>query len=307
MRFKTILLMCFVLVVMSMSVFAANQNITEENLTTTLEIYDQPTMSGVLIEDSDTSVANEIDPVPADLVEVNCTGTAEDLDGEADIDSAWGYAYLQSEGYGAADDNVNHYTDSSCDIDKTTGDGNQATITCSFNISFYAVNGTWECNITVNDTVNLQGSGTDTTAMKELLALDVEDGEIDFGSLAIGDDTGTTDFTKAINNSGNVNMTIDLNPWGAAFNDGTSMNCTTGTLDDTDLRVATSATQAYAGRTQLTADAGTGTSVPSFYIAPQTSGVNPSQGTLYFGMGIGATETPTGYCTGNLMFTAIVG
>lgn len=303
---RILLLLCVGLVLASLSAMAANQDIHQENLTTQLNLQDAPTITtAVLVEDTDTSVADQLDPTPGTTFEVNCTATVSDEDGEADINSAWAELYQQSVGDAASDDPQNHYTNSACTLDTSVGGANDVGVVCTFNVEFYAVNDTWECNLSANDSVNQEVSGTDTSVMNNLLALDVADGVLDFGTLAVGADTGTSDVSKVITNNGNTDMGIKLNVWGSLQNDQHSMNCTTGYTEPGDLKVSNAASTAYASKTALASSADDGTTYGAFSLARQTSGVTGSTGNLYFGMGVSASGNPTDTCTGNLMFTAI--
>jgi hypothetical protein len=80
------------------------------------------------------------------------------------------------------------------------------------------------------------------------------------------------------------------------------MTCTAGYLPHDDLRVATTASVDYASRIQIASTADDGTPI-GFTVPKQTAGLDPTQGTLYFGMGVSDVGNPQGRCWGNLMIT----
>ena len=47
---------------------------SQENVTTSLSLYVAPTISNVLVDDADQSVANQIDLTPATTTQVWCSG-----------------------------------------------------------------------------------------------------------------------------------------------------------------------------------------------------------------------------------------
>lgn len=305
MKGKLTILCLLVLVLASFSALAQHQ----ENLTTTLDLYVAPTVSNVLVDDADSSIANEIDLTPGSTTSVWCYAEIEDADGESDINASWAYLYLSSGDYTDADDPQNHYTNSSCVIDTSFGTANQASVNCTFpSVEFYAVNGSWKCSMFANDSVALSsGPINDTTNVNNLLALDVADGALDFGKLAIGTDTGTSDTAKTVTNNGNTDLGIKLNVWGSILNDGHSMDCTSGYLVPGDIRVHHTASIAYASKTPLASTNDDGTEYSDLYkILRQTSGTTGSTDDLYFGAGVSSTGSPTGTCSGNLMFTGLV-
>jgi hypothetical protein len=304
---RIILLLCFGLALASLNVFGANQNVSNENVTINLSLLDQPRVT-VLLEDGDSLIPNELDPTPNGTFRVNCSAIVTDGDGDGDLQAAWAYLYFaKNSTWDDADDPRDHYTNSSCIIDPATVDGdNEAEVDCNFDLQFYIYNGTWECNVTVNDSsAGLEGNNLSRSNVTELLAINVPNGNIDFGALPVGYDTGTTDFIKTVYNMGNINIGVKLNTWGLAAGDGDSMRCTAGSIDDSALRVDTVAAQTYADRTSLVSSAGDGTILAGFTIPRQTSGTLATNDDLYFGTGTatGGAGFPEGECDGNIMFT----
>jgi hypothetical protein len=308
---RLLILMFVGIVLASFSVTAANQNVSQENITINLSILDKPAITNLLVEDSDTGgVPGTIDPIPNSTYWVNCSADISDQDGDGDLVSAWAYLWHESVAIGDGDDPQNHFYNDSCAITGVDGDNN-AKVDCLFTLSFYTWNGSWTCNLTVNDTGDLNGTAETTATITELMAINVDNSDLDFGSLAINKTTQSVDYDRTIWNEGNINISVKLNTWGgAAQNDGDSMDCTVGSIRDDQLRVSDTAAQDWTLKTPLQSVAGDGVDiVPDFAIARQTAGSAPTSGVLHFGMATDAQGTDglfNGVCSGNLMFTGIL-
>lgn len=307
---KILMLLCFGLIMASISVMGANQNVTQENITTSLTVFATPVVGTVLLEDSDDSVVDELDPTPNSTFVVTCNATVTDLDGDTDLNESWGYIHANGVAYGDPDDDLNHYTNNTCSIITGAVD-NDAVISCDFNVIFYADNSQWTCTLFVNDSQSLEDSNTDTSTMTDLLAIDVADGNIDFGSLNVGSDSGGADYSKTLYNIGNIDMGLKLNTWGSSLGDGRSMTCTNGFTLPGDIRAHYNTGQFWDTQKQnLTSTGDDGTEFDDgngvVTIAHQTSGITGSTDLIHFGMGVSTHgNTPSGSCTGNIMFTAI--
>ena len=290
---------------------AANQNRTNENITTTVTIQNSaPTFDSTPeFDDSDTSDSGAyIDLTPNETSMVRCIAYVSDADGDSDVVSANATFYNVSNGADGAADYSFRYKNSSCTINTDYGSSTQLNITCTAYIYWYADNGTWECKVTVEDNGNNVVSATSNQpTLRELYALDIDSSSaLDFGTLAIGQDTGTTDQTVTVYNIGNMAIDLILEPYGSSENDGYSMACTGGNLDDSDIKYSLSSGVDYDSKTELTS--GAGTTVSNFDLDRQTSGTAPSSSRkVHFGFGIQSSETGrSGSCSGKLMFTALV-
>ncbi|MBN2423167.1 hypothetical protein JXB41_08140 [Candidatus Woesearchaeota archaeon] len=175
------------------------------------------------------SVENPVDLVAASVKSVSCNGTITDNDGYNDILNV--NATLFSPDYGqdeeSPDNNSIHYTNTSCVLFNQAG--NNSDFNCSFDMQYYSLNSTWQCNITVIDVLNATNSSKINTTVNELLAIDISPSVLDYGDLGINEISGT-DILANVTNFGNVK--IDLELWGYALvqTDNLSMDCTTGNI-----------------------------------------------------------------------------
>lgn len=153
---------------------------------------------------------------------VNCNATIRDWNGYNDIvlvnSTIWDMATSTID---AADDNNSHYTNTNC---TNTGNGVNYTVNylCTFDVYYYANNGTWNCSVTAMDTWNKTGNRTNTTIVLPLYALNVTDG-IDYGNVAVESDSLTK--TANVTNFGNRAINISVEGYGVTRGDGLAMNC----------------------------------------------------------------------------------
>lgn len=150
---------------------------------------------------------------------VSCVGTVTDNDGFADIVSVTADFFRTSVGSGSALDDNDHYRltgDSQCI--PSSGSGNSETYTCTFAIQYFAdatdsgsPNSTddWTCSLSPSDSVGDGTKSEDTVEIASLLALDVTS-SIDYGSLSPGANTGATNQTTVVSNTGNRDMDPQL-------------------------------------------------------------------------------------------------
>jgi len=263
-----------------------------------------PVTSNVSID----SGAVSITLTEATTANVVCTATVTDNDGYADIDSVEAKLYRTAVGAGAGDDNSNHYTvsgDANCV--PSDGAGTTETYTCTIPVEFYAdptdagsayEGDNWTCQITPTDSVGDGTPDTDTIEMDTLTALDVTS-SIAYGALALGGDTGTSDQTTTVTNTGNELIDIQLDGYGAGDGDGYAMTCTIGNIVIGNERYDTSASTAWSAKTQLTDSA---VSLISFNLAKGAA----STKAVYWGFGMPSTGVG-GSCTGTVNFTAVSG
>lgn len=165
---------------------------------------------------------------------VSCNATVRDWNGYADINNVTATFYdNNTQGPGSADDNNDHYTNSSCNY---TGDDGNFTryFTCNFTVWYYANNGSqWVCNVTATDSyafnssVNNSNSLANTTSISQLLALNVTQ-LIDYGNMAVGDTSNAVEAN--VTNFGNYDINISLKGYGATEGDGLAFVCDIGTI-----------------------------------------------------------------------------
>lgn len=162
---------------------------------------------------------------------VSCVGTVTDADGFADISSVKADFYRTGATISAPLDANDHYQlsgDANCV--PSGGAGNSETYTCAFSVEYFAdaTDATggfpaddWTCTMTPTDTVGEGTASSDVIEMNTLLALNVT-ASISYGTLNPNTDTGATNQTTTVTNTGNVDMDPQLS--------GTDMTCSGNTI-----------------------------------------------------------------------------
>jgi hypothetical protein len=138
----------------------------------------------------------------------------------------------------------NHYTNTSCSLGDNTS-STERPVTCSFPLQYYANPSQWTCKINSYNATNDAASNSDNANVKSLIALDVVESEVDFGTLALGN-TSSDDVRTTVRNVGNVK--IDANMSGTAF------TCSSGVISPEAIRYSSSSGQSYSSMTELTVD-----------------------------------------------------
>ena len=191
---------------------------------------------------------------------------------------------------GSADDNNNHYTNVSCGLGINDTETTRP-VTCSVSLQYYANPSTWTCKIrSYNSTIDLTSNSVDTT-VNQLVALDVTEATVDFGTLALGA-TSSSDVTATVQNNGNVQ--IDVNLTGSAF------SCATGSLDRETIHYNASSGIAYSSMTALS-----GTTANLDLNVVKSTGV-ASTALTYWKISLPASGAG-GTCTDTITFTAVSG
>ncbi len=184
-----------------------------------------PIVSGVSVDSGAVSVTLTENTTK----NVICSGTATDTNGYEDIERVGAFFYRTSIGTSSASDNNNLYRlygDSECI--PSGGAGNSETYTCTFPIQYYAdatdagsaySADTWSCEMHAYDGAATGTPAVDTIEVASLLALDVTS-TIAYGTVNANTDTGTTNQSTTVTNTGNVDMDPQLS--GIAMTDGGS-------------------------------------------------------------------------------------
>ncbi|MCK5450083.1 hypothetical protein KAI32_04400 [Candidatus Pacearchaeota archaeon] len=205
-------------------------NIVEVTVTTAdsdmapnLTMNSPPTITNLIVEDFYTVPINEIDLTPSSTTPIYCTGIATDYDGDNSISTATAEFYASTSGQGNPDDDNDHYTNSSCEINTSYGTSEEAQINCTFNLEYYSNSDNWQCQINVTDNMSISATASDSTFVNTLLSIGVTS-PISF------EITGPTEVTPEkiieIINYGNVKINLSLSGYGETEDDGNSMICT---------------------------------------------------------------------------------
>ena len=229
------------------------------------------------------------------LKSVTCNASVRDWNGFNDIKTVNATLYYITNQSTNPDDNNTHYTNSSCTLNASTGTYT-GWYACSFNVIYYANNGTWTCNVTAIDTYNKTGSLTNNTLFYPVYALNVTDG-IDYGSVAVED--FSNDSNANITNLGNMAINVSVEGYGVSRGDGLAMNCSiNGNITVDNERYATSSGVVYGSKNILTSSSQL---IPSLTMPKQfnsTMILNSTYWQLFI------PPNPAGNCTGWVLFTA---
>jgi hypothetical protein len=151
---------------------------------------------------------------------VYATGTISDLNGWEDILYATSTIYRSGVTPTCSADLNNCYKISSLDCPLSNCSGNSCTVTCTAYVQYFAEptdSGStyqgeqWEAQLyTVDGTNNEATSTTSGVELLTLWGLSVTTGSINYGTLNVGEDTGATNATSTVRNTGNSNIDVQL-------------------------------------------------------------------------------------------------
>jgi len=229
---------------------------------------------------------------------VTCNFSVRDYNGFADIGAvnATFFNVAQSS-LTAVDNNNTHYTNSSCALIAGEQGGYFSNYTCSFPISYYAVNGTWNCTGFVNDTIGLATNGSGLTNISALFALNVTP-LIDYGNVAVG---STSENQSAnVTNLGNLPINVTVRGYGATFNDGLSFVCENGNVSIGAQRFSADIAAAYAAKTPITSAY---QQIPTFAVSKPVNDTGQLNAT-YWQLYLAVSESASGLCNGTVVFQA---
>jgi hypothetical protein len=245
--------------------------------------------------------------IPNSTRTINCTAQIEDFDLETDIKNVTARLFHNSSSYNSSEDNNTHYTNNSCYIDASYGDGNTVLAHCHFSTQYYANPGTWNCTVNVTDYSDYSTIGTNSTIIASLLALGLPT-SLDYGIV-----NGTYVSGEGIlnvTNYGNVRINLSLSGYARNPGDNLSMNCSSGgnisiASEKFNLTTSTpgslSLSSFEAGYTNLTSSP-TNRKFNLNYRQNDTQddAINSTYWRIYVPRGIGGT------CQGNIVFGAVV-
>lgn len=261
-----------------------------------------PTVSNVVLNNG-----NNINLTENTTTDVSWTATVTDPDGYSEINSVQGKIY-RSGVTGAENcslDDNNCYQDASCVLSNCAG--TDCTATCTVAMQFFAEptdTGSpyaveyWRAWVEVTDDYSEKGTGFSASGSPDvntLIALDVTS-SLSYGQLVAGGDTGSTNQTMTITNTGNAAIDIELS--------GDDMCTDYPTCNGYILAVTN---QEYA-LTNFTYGSGTDlTTTPTVVnisISKPTASPSNATGTVYWGIGIPSSKEAGSYSGSNFV-TAI--
>jgi hypothetical protein len=173
-----------------------------------------------------TSYGNSLDLSPNSTKEITINAIVRDYNGETDFNNSVATFFDNtSVAYGSADDNNNHYTNSSCSIDTSYGDETEANVSCNLDIWYYANNASWNVSVYISDKAGLGVIGSIKTPVNTLLSFDVPT-LIDYGT--VNATLVSDEVIVNVTNFGNVISNLTLEGFALNRSDGLAMNCSLG-------------------------------------------------------------------------------
>lgn len=291
--------------IMPSGISAANVNSSNyKNVTVWTHVNitnSRPQIIGLVVyQESNTSMRNITLSAGLNRT-ITCNATIRDWNGYQDITvgglvnaTLWNN---YSSTYGAPDNYNNHYSTASC-AHAGNGAGYLVNYICTFDVYYFATNGTWMCNVTAYDTAMANGSFTNYSTIIPYYALNVTDG-IDYGNVPVED--YSPNVTANVTNIGNMPINVTVEGYGTRRSDGLAMNCSLGgniTIDNQHFSVNDvdwGSMTAMTGSTQL---------LSGLTIDKQTVLGSPKVNTTYWQLYVSSTNNPGGNCTGYVLFSA---
>ena len=235
---------------------------------------------------------------------VQCNATITDTNGYADVSTVNGTLYDEAAtNFESGNDNNNKFTNSTCTL--SGGSGTTINAKCEFYVHYSANAAEWTCALTAVDNSSATGSANVTTVTVNSLTALATTSTLSFGSVALGSTTSNAnELNVTVNNTGNAQIDVSLDGYGASDGDGFSMTCSVGGTDITigNLKYNLTASNDYtANMTSLTDSAVTQT---DFNLAAETTDSTASTKDVFWKMQISTTDVG-GSCTGNVVVTAV--
>jgi hypothetical protein len=292
---------------MPMVIGGVGGNVT---VTTTLQVGNNyPEVLNVSINANAASVTLSAN----DTVVVSCLALIRDWNNDSDFSNV--YAEFFNSSFGSANDNNDHYTNYSCNINTTFGswsgvtDDNYTALTnCTFNVWYYAHPSRWNCTVIVNDTMNWNGTGSDLINISELLAVGLPS-TINYGT--VNATYVSNENITNVTNFGNVAIDLALSGYATNETDNLSMNCTLGNIKNISIGLekynlnqsitgSLSLTQFEANYTNLTSTATTREFNLNYRQNDSVNeAINQTYWRIYVPLGVAGT------CQGKIVFGAI--
>jgi len=303
----TLVVTFFISSISMITPYAIGANITNDTTLAKVWVWNtEPNVTKVVISPS------PIDLTPGNTTEVNCTAYVWDYNGWTDINftnSTFYHATLSSSG--DTDDNNIHYTNETCGCVQVPGSATNATCTCTFNVWYYARNGTWTCNMTAHDNggnateriYNFNASSVTNVTLNTIIGINVPP-EIDYGNLSVTETSSTIPLN--VTNWGNVPINVSVKGYGGVDDElpnvqNLSMTCEYGNITHGWQRYTITSSDDWSDMTNLT---GNYTYVDDFRLDLRTNDSAYGNDTNLTYWAIQIPLTVGGYCNGTIVFSA---
>lgn len=258
------------------------------------------------ITDFTLNLGNDISLTEGTTTIVYASSTVTDNNGYADIEFATSTIYrsgvANTHACTADENNCYQMSTSSCSLSNCSG--NSCTLQCVSYVQYFAdptdasstySGENWFASMAVQDSIGLRDTQTAIGVdLLTLYGLNITTGNIDFGSLAVGQNTGTFDATTTVANTGNSPIDIKVS--------GTDLSSGANTIAVGQQKYATS-TFAYGSCSLCQFLTGSAASV-SVEIPKSTSTSTQNTSNLYWGIGIPSGTAAESF-TGTNTFIAV--
>lgn len=245
-------------------------------------------------------LAQNIIPNAGTTKTVDCNITARDWNGYTNIVNVNATFWDNNSAvFGDPDNNLTHYTNSSCR--NTSQNGYYVNFTCSFSIYYYVNNGTWVCNATIIDQSNFTANNKNSTTILSYYALNATP-ILDFGDMVLSNTS--TNITINMSNIANSNINVSVRGYGGTnqvTGAGYAMICQVGNITIDNLKYSINPLDDWGAKTALTS---VSTNISGLMINRTFDGTLFTNST-YWQLYTDPTNAPWGACNGTIELTAV--
>lgn len=260
-----------------------------------------PNVTSIVLDDGLLDPPDSITLLAGSRRSVLCNATVRDVDGIGQIVAINATLYGPLSGPGADDDPRAHYTNTSCRQERIIN-ATDAIYHCGFAMAYYAMNGSWTCNVSAYD-AKAKGDGADQAVVEPLFALNITPTLIAHGNLS-ANETGDARQVN-ITNLGNRPINVTVWSYGALSGDNLSFACGAKNITASEQRFSTTQGAVYASMQPLS-----GQPQPlGLTIAEQQLEGEPSWERSYLRMRVPIADPPipVGTCSGSVVYEAVMG
>lgn len=264
-----------------------------------------PIVSNVVIFDNDSLVGGgNILLTPGTTDRIYCNATINDSNGWGDINLTNGTLFLNGNWTDGNDRNT-RYQNASCSVIQNNGFSTSALATCSFEVYFFANNGSWNCSVHTRDNSSVEAEAFADSAktIESLYALDLDTDTLDYGLLNVTAISGLRSVN--VTNAGNMDINLSVEGYGSSLHDDLSMNCSqSSTINISQQRYSINPNVNWStNMTYLTSDPIT-SGIENLTILQRTSETINVTNSTYWAIQV-PIGVESGICNGSLVFSAI--
>ncbi|MFH1174193.1 MAG: hypothetical protein V1725_03615 [archaeon] len=272
----------------------------------------QPEIMRIIVDENITPYITNITLNAGLTRQVLCNVTVRDWNGIDDnITLNASFFYSVNTSVFDPDLNSSHYTNTSCPlVAGPYGQNNvYANYTCTFDVYYFANNGTWNCTAFVLDTrgdytgqQNYTVNKSNSTIVDKLFALNVTDG-IDYGQMGVGEYSGN--ITSNVTNFGNVPINLTVQGYGNVRGDNLAFVCNSSVSAwNISVQYEAVSINESANFTEKMALNGTVQKLANLTIPRPTDENQTITNVTYWQVYLPTTINPYGVCNGWVIFSA---